>query len=129
MIQKYINIITRKHKPIKLSLHISSFDKDLLTKNKESIEKILQPFKEKKFLYFQSFRQPTRKQTITILRSPHIDKKSREQFFKKSYKYTYTCTISNWKVFELFSFLIEKINYKGIALILQWHVVDFFPKI
>lgn len=124
MIQKK-KIITKN---IKFSFHFSAFERVLLEKNKDAFEKIIQPFLKKNFIRVCYLGQPTRKQTITLLRSPHIDKKSREQFFKKNYTSTFICIIKNWKIFELFFFLIQKTDYKGIAMNIEWEYMDFFPK-
>ena len=45
---------------------------------------------------------PTTTQKWTVLRSPHVDKKSREQFQMKNYCVSYNTTFSNQKELTLF---------------------------
>jgi hypothetical protein len=55
-----------------------------LLHNKLTINSILKFINSLHFNYFSSI--PTRNKCITVLRSPHTDKKSREQFILKEYK-------------------------------------------
>ena len=61
---------------------------------------------------------PSKKSLYTILRSPHVNKKSREQFFLKSYKkvlYLYINQEYNKHLFKYFIYLIS-LNSVGIQL-------------
>lgn len=73
--------------PYKVSLKIKAFDKAQLSKVYAYIKKmcIFCGAQNIKMAYM-----PCKKTYITVCRSPHIDKKSREQFIKKRHK----CTLS-----------------------------------
>jgi ribosomal protein S10 len=83
-----------------IQLHIKSLSKESLTCYQKFVEKILQGMN----LGYKMFNLPTRKKRITLLKSPHVYKKAREQFEFKSYK----CTL----------FLENKITYNRLKFLI-----------
>nr|AGH24402.1 ribosomal protein S10 [Reclinomonas americana ATCC 50284] len=70
----------------KCSLHLKSFDLDVLKNSCILITNKKNSFKNLKIIGPISL--PTKIKKITVLRSPHIDKKSREQFEMRTYAKT-----------------------------------------
>ena len=68
-----------------LSIKLKSFDTQRLKNSESQIQKLYQSISQKKTAQdFGVIPLPEQRSHITVLRSPHIDKKSREQFvFKK----------------------------------------------
>lgn len=87
----------------KLKLNLNSFDLDSLNRTEKYLLSVFS------FFDFTEIKQqihPKKSKKITVLRSPHIDKKSREQFQIQSHKKTLSISIENKKsvllVFEIF---------------------------
>lgn len=59
---------------------------------------------------------PTQKSYITVLRSPHIDKKSREQFVYKTSKMSIEFSFSNPTNLNLFIFALNQIEIPGVEM-------------
>lgn len=60
-----------------MQLLIQSFDRDVINK---ALEVIQSHYNTSKLIQIKVIRLPTNQQTFTVLRSPHVHKKSREQF-------------------------------------------------
>jgi small subunit ribosomal protein S10 len=71
-------------------------------------------------------RKPTRLKKITVLRSPHIDKKSREHFQILSHKKTIILTLFNEKFFFLVLEIIKNLKLIGIELELLIEFSTFY---
>jgi small subunit ribosomal protein S10 len=67
----------------KIRIKLKSYDYSLIDK---SAEKIVQAVKSTKGLVSGPIPLPTKKEIYTVLRSPHVYKKSREQFQLCTYK-------------------------------------------
>ncbi|MEN9511091.1 MAG: hypothetical protein RLZZ370_910 [Bacteroidota bacterium] len=67
----------------KIRIKLKSFDHNLLDK---STEKIVKAVKQTGVVVSGPIPLPTRKKVFTVLRSPHVNKKAREQFQVCSYK-------------------------------------------
>ena len=67
----------------KIRIKLKSFDHNLLDK---SAEKIVKAVKQTGVVVSGPIPLPTRKKVFTVLRSPHVNKKAREQFQVCSYK-------------------------------------------
>ncbi len=67
----------------KIRIKLKSFDHSLIDK---SAEKIIRTVKATGAVVSGPIPLPTRKSVYTVLRSPHVDKKSREQFETRSHK-------------------------------------------
>ncbi len=76
--------MTKKTKqPQKIRLKLKSFDHKLLD---VSMEEIVATVKKTGASIIGPVPLPTKKEIYTVLRSPHVDKKSREQFGLKTHK-------------------------------------------
>ena len=67
----------------KIRIKLKSYDHNLIDK---SAEKIIRTVKSTGAVVSGPIPLPTRKRVYTVLRSPHVDKKSREQFEARSHK-------------------------------------------
>ena len=67
----------------KIRIKLKSFDHNLIDK---STEKIIKTVKATGAIVSGPIPLPTRRSVFTVLRSPHVDKKSREQFETRSHK-------------------------------------------
>ena len=59
---------------------------------------------------------PTLNKKFTVLRSPHIDKKSREQFEWTRYKKSIFLDFQKISVFSLFLFLLKNSSFPGVQI-------------
>ena len=67
----------------KIRIKLKSYDHALIDK---SAEKIIRTVKSTGAVVSGPIPLPTKKKIYTVLRSPHVDKKSREQFERRSHK-------------------------------------------
>ena len=67
----------------KIRIKLKSYDHNLIDK---SAEKIIQTVKSTGAVVSGPIPLPTKRSIYTVLRSPHVDKKSREQFQTKIHK-------------------------------------------
>jgi small subunit ribosomal protein S10 len=67
----------------KIRIKLKSYDHSLVDK---SAEKIIRTVKQTGAVVSGPIPLPTKKSIYTVLRSPHVDKKSREQFEHRSHK-------------------------------------------
>ena len=67
----------------RIRIRLKAYDYNLLDK---SMEKIVKTAKNTGALVLGPIPLPTKKEIYTVLRSPHIDKKSREQFETRTHK-------------------------------------------
>ena len=67
----------------RIRIKLKSYDHNLVDK---SAEKIVKTVKTTGAVVSGSIPLPTQKQIYTVLRSPHVNKKAREQFQLSSYK-------------------------------------------
>jgi small subunit ribosomal protein S10 len=67
----------------KIRIKLKSYDHNLIDK---SAEKIIKTVKATGAIVSGPIPLPTKRTLITVLRSPHVDKKSREQFETRSHK-------------------------------------------
>ncbi|GAB4395860.1 MAG: 30S ribosomal protein S10 [Microscillaceae bacterium] len=67
----------------KIRIKLKSYDHNLVDK---SAEKIVKAVKATKAIVNGPIPLPTKKEIFTVLRSPHVNKKSREQFQLNTYK-------------------------------------------
>jgi small subunit ribosomal protein S10 len=76
-------IMAKKSKPTKIRLRLKSFDHKLLD---VSMSEIVETVKKTGATILGPVPLPTKRELFTVLRSPHVDKKSREQFELKTHK-------------------------------------------
>lgn len=111
------------------TLSLRTFDSIGLHRNTRVLKDILYIFVQKKLLRYSMVAQPRRKKHATLLRSPHIDKKSREQYLEHSQKLVFHIHFRNSKSLEVFYSTIEKNLFKGATFGFEWKVFDyFFPR-
>lgn len=67
----------------KIRIKLKSYDHSLVDK---SAEKIIRTVKQTGAVVSGPIPLPTKKSVYTVLRSPHVDKKSREQFEHRAHK-------------------------------------------
>jgi small subunit ribosomal protein S10 len=67
----------------KIRIKLKSYDHTLIDK---SAEKIIRTVKQTGAIVSGPIPLPTKKKVFTVLRGPHVDKKSREQFERRSHK-------------------------------------------
>jgi len=67
----------------KIRIKLKSFDHHLIDK---SAEKIIKSVKSTGAIVAGPIPLPTKRTVVTVLRSPHVDKKSREQFEQRIHK-------------------------------------------
>ena len=75
--------MAKKTKPSKMRLRLKSFDHKLLD---VSTAEITETVKKTGASIVGPVPLPSRRELFTVLRSPHVDKKSREQFELKTHK-------------------------------------------
>ena len=75
--------MANKTKTAKIRIRLRSFDHKLLD---VSMQEIVETVKKTGGSVVGPVPLPTRRELFTVLRSPHVDKKSREQFEMKTHK-------------------------------------------
>lgn len=81
----------------KIRIKLKSYDHNLLDK---SVEKIIKTVKSTGAIVSGPIPLPTKRTVYTILRSPHVDKKSRDQFEVRSHKRLIDILNSNNKTID-----------------------------
>ena len=106
----------------KVHIHLKSFDNLYIDTSINQILQItnyLKTFSDLSNQKFQSQRVislPTLKKKFTVLRSPHIDKKSREQFERTHYKKSIFLNFQKISVFSVFVFLLKNSSFPGVQI-------------
>ena len=106
-----------------LQLKLKSFDPYYITLTTEYINSILS------FLNIQETYQitlPAHVKKLTVLRSPHIDKNSREQFQIKKYKHLIEIYSVNEQQTLLLIDLLKDAELVGIELEILIKILDYF---
>lgn len=97
----------------KISLKLKSFDLDSL----KQTEKLL--FSVFSFFNLNQIEQkmgPKKCKKITVLRSPHIDKKSREQFQIVTHKRTFFFTLFDKNILLVFLEILKNSQFRGVEV-------------
>ena len=81
----------------KIRIKLKSYDFNLVDK---SAEKIVKTVKTTGAIVTGPIPLPTKKKIFTVLKSPHVNKKSREQFMYKCYSQNLNCSINNLILFK-----------------------------
>lgn len=97
----------------KIYIKIKSFNDSILDKSKKKIFQICSAIGIDKVNHL---RLPVHRKKITILRSPHIDKKSREQFEWKRHKILVKMISDNITNTYLLLFLLKDGEFPGLEL-------------
>lgn len=113
---------------MKGSLFLYTFDTKFLEKNIKALEDILFLFKKKNILDFKKIGLETRKKHRDLLRSPHIHKKSREQYIRIHQKFIFELDFYNTKTLFILYTHIQKRTFQGASLFFEWNTHDYlFP--
>ena len=108
---------------IRLELKFKSFDPYFIQLNSQFVNSLVY------FLKFKNCGQislPTKIKKITVLRSPHIDKKSREQFQLKKYKHSMIITAVNFQDVLIFFEILKNAQLIGIELEINIKFIEYF---
>ena len=108
----------------KVHIYLKSFDNLYIHTSINQILQITNYLKTFSHLSNKKFEQPsqkvislpTLKKKFTVLRSPHIDKKSREQFEWTRYKKSIFLDFQKISVFSLFIFLLKNSSFPGVQI-------------
>lgn len=99
--------------PTQVRITIESFDSLYLYKASKNFQKIIGFFQIKRTL---SSILPSKLKKYTVERSPHIDKKSREQFETIRYKAIFDILIKNTKITQLLFFILKNSVHPGVQI-------------
>jgi len=83
-----------------LRVKLKSYDTDVIEKSMQDIVNVL---KDSNATFFGPIPLPTKINKFTVLRSPHVDKKSREQFEMRTHKRLIDIIAPNPKVMDTFT--------------------------
>lgn len=110
----------------KVHIYLKSFDNLYISTSINQILQITNYLKTFEDLSNRRFEQPsyplkvislpTLNKKFTVLRSPHIDKKSREQFEWTRYKKSIFLDFQKISVFSLFLFLLKNSSFPGVQI-------------
>ena len=108
----------------KVHIYLKSFDNLYISTSINQILQITNYLKTFEDLSNRRFEQPSEKvislptlnKKFTVLRSPHIDKKSREQFEWTRYKKSIFLDFQKISVFSLFLFLLKNSSFPGVQI-------------
>ena len=106
----------------RIRIKLKSYDFNLVDK---SAEKIVKTVKATGAVVNGPIPLPTNKKIYTVLRSPHIDKKSREQFEMKVHKQLITI-ITDIKELREILFALKKHEKSGAQLKILFHYTTRF---
>ena len=96
-----------------LNLHIKSFDPYYIEKSIKKINHIISLLKISSVIIFSL---PKSVKKITLIKSPHIDKKSREQFEIKHYKTILCFNIKKTQNLFLLVYMLKNSEFSGIEM-------------
>lgn len=95
----------------KLKICLKSFDSTFLQQTETYLVSVFSFFQLKKITFHQS---PKNLKKITVLRSPHIDKKSREQFQMRTHKKTINVLIPNKTILLMIFEILKTFQFSGV---------------
>ncbi len=106
-----------------INLHIKSFDPYYI---QESMKKINSIVSLVNLSYVTFFTLPKHLQKITLLKSPHIDKKSKEQFEIKNYKSILYLNTKNIQNIYLLIYMLKNSEFSGVEIQIFTKYSTFF---
>lgn len=95
-----------------LLLRLESFDFKYLEDVTLTMEKTVKKFFMSKSLSVSKSILPKKSSLITVLKSPHVSKKSREQFLKKEYIFLMVFKSTDKKIFNFLVYFINQVVKK-----------------
>jgi small subunit ribosomal protein S10 len=105
-----------------ISIHLKCFDLNFLAKTEKVLFSLFDFFNKNQLKHQFN---PGKSKKITVLRSPHIDKKSREQFQLHNYKRTHILRSSDKYSVLLILEILKQIKLLGVELELQLEYLTF----
>lgn len=108
---------------IEIQFKLKSFDIYYIQNAFEFIKKIVKFFG---LSITQQIILPVRITKYTVLRSPHIDKKSREQFQKKRNRQLFCIYTSNIQLALILLKIFKKAEIPGVEIELHLKFIDYF---
>ena len=110
-----------------LSIKLKSFDTQRLKNSESQIQKLYQSISQKKTAQdFWVIPLPEQHSHITVLRSPHIDKKSREQFVFKKMQRLVQYKFKNQKALNFFLLGLKCLECTGVEIVLQLRSWNYY---
>jgi small subunit ribosomal protein S10 len=96
-----------------IQFHLKSFREDLLNQTFFSLEDLQSKvkYKNKSCLIYHQLKKE--KKRLTVIRSPHVHKKSREQFGLYSYHSIFTIQVSD---INTFLFFLKSCSFYGVQV-------------
>jgi len=88
-------------KQITCNIQLTGFNNTILL---QAVEQIKSELKEKKFTQFKIYSLPKKVKRFTVLSSPHVHKKAREQFELKIHKHQLTFVNNKSEIKEMLNF-------------------------
>lgn len=98
---------------ITVQFHLKSYRENLLKQAFLSLEKLyskLMPNKDMRVIYHESRKE---KKSLTVIRSPHVHKKSREQFALYSYHSIFTVEVSD---LNILIYILKTCSFYGVQI-------------
>ena len=113
-----------------IEITLKAFERSLLEKSILQIYKIAQSLE---MITTGVLNSPTKRKKFTVIRSPHIDKNSREQFELKSHKAFFNLFLQSTDTknthlgrISLFLFLLKNSQFYGVELSFSVNYCSFF---
>lgn len=107
-----------------ISLNLKSFDLDFLNRTEKYLYSLFSFLEIKKIKHKMI---STKSKKITVLRSPHIDKKSREQFQMITHKRTVVVNLREKHLVLIFLNLVKSMKLPGVELEVLLEFSTFLP--
>lgn len=110
-----------------LSIKLKSFDTQRLKDSEYQIQKLYQSIPQKKTTQdFGIIPLPEQRSHVTVLRSPHIDKKSREQFVFKKIQRLVQYKFKNQKALNFFLLGLKCLECTGVEIVIQLRSWNYY---
>lgn len=106
-----------------IHLNLKSFDYIYIKKFKPKIQFILKLLSMR---LYKLISLPSKKKRYTVLTSPHIDKRSREQFEWKRNKTHFRFVCNKLAQYQLFLFLVQNLDLSGMEIEIRLRYSTFF---
>jgi small subunit ribosomal protein S10 len=108
-----------------IKLKINSFD---MFSNSVTLNVILNLAKVLEIKDVKNFLLPKKIKKITVIRSPHIDKKSREQLEIKRFKRLLILKIENQNIALLFLEILKNLRFYGVEIELNIRFFSYLKR-
>ncbi len=112
-----------------IHITLKSFEWHYIEKNVTFLQSLYLLLNKKKTDSLVEINFPKKVKLFTVLRSPHIDKKSREQFHFKFYTKKLCITCNNIKQAIMLLFLIKNSQFPNVEIHVSFKYKSTFPRI